>query len=246
MKLKASERGNERSRLFWYGLQSNKKKTQGFVPSDSWKRKTVRFFALAPCHTELQHSCLRDAFYLHSIEHSFPNTQTQAPQEQLGTAPARRSELQRRSLPGDWRQTKLTAPQCEILEGNSRRQLALGTQQHLQLEEHGQGSSSHPVNINSWRCRIRATQKAEGMTKAWHLSFSAEDCSSAGKCSRTPPSMQCLAGQNDCIHSQVSSLVEAALDWIHPNTEYRLKVQRKTTLITKSDYRQGFSNDSPA
>ena len=66
-------------KTFWYGLQSNKKKTQGFVPSDSWKRKTVRFFALAPCHTELQHSCLRDAFYLHSIEHSFPTHKLKHP-----------------------------------------------------------------------------------------------------------------------------------------------------------------------
>ena len=49
-------------KTFWYGLQSNKKKTQGFVPSDSWKRKTVRFFCFGTMShraaTQLPKRCL--------------------------------------------------------------------------------------------------------------------------------------------------------------------------------------------
>ena len=120
-------------------------------------------FALSPCHAELQHSCLGDAFYLQSIEQLLPPHKLKHPGSPgiPGTAPARRSELQRRSLPGDWRQRNSTAPQCQILGNSKGVNLHLGPDNIYSLKNTGR-ALPHMSNKHWWRCRIWAKDANSG------------------------------------------------------------------------------------
>ena len=181
-------------KTFWYVAKQRKENSR---IRRMWflRKENGQFLSLAPCHAE--HSCLQRCLPVDWAQ--FPHTRNSSCQK-IRTA---KKKFARRLTPKE-----LNSASVLRQRSNSRAvNLHLGPDNIYSLKNTGRAlphMSSHTSRDEGAEYKQKM-QKAE----AWNLSFSAEDCSSAGKCSRTLQSMQCLAGQNNCIHSPS---LAAALD----------------------------------